>query len=735
LFSPLAFLEVIVSYAFFTPDLTDPCFPADKRVSIAEYKIGRFQPDDNVGSSANLSDARRWLETCQKEHPKPCPGSEPSELPTRVINVGTNVENDVPRIEYSQSQKGLYVALSHCWGGKIDTLLTTKTKAAFLKALPLESLSANFRDAITTTRQLGIKYLWIDSLCILQDSKEDWENESRKMAAVYRDATLVLFAIAAAASTVGLLKLVRPSTGLPMRVFPTTDRERNDEVMLSACNAPLELESLRSLYSHGPLWSRAWTLQEGILSPRGLYFGNEGVYWKCNAAHEATTGVAYGNNVPESDFEELDIIIQDSAPNRLGAVRNRNMYSYNKPTDDNGRPSEWLLSEYYMLVSSYTRREITFGSDIFPAFSSLASTLHPNMGGEYVAGGWTADLRRSLLWHGDTSAGFCSHAKTGEEWRAPSWSWASASDPVVFGPYMSSSSWEDVYERVESGNEMDSEIKSYSVELADPQNPYGQIRTASLVIKARTIPVVRCDDILRYDMREHEDGRVGWDELITGTEVMDPTVVRVAAAFLQKADDASKCLLVAHTREGGEYINYSSDQRPKIEVKKRRSETYKAIIVSNEYGLVIAPVLGHPEGAWERKGYIELINLHPWADDSDDEEEDAKEDSQADSKGDFKGDSKEDSKKDSKQDSKGDFKGDPKKDSKKKLAIRFFRIIRLPFHFLRSWLGARKTSHKADLEGENEEEEEEVGEEQEEEERGEDDSREHGWPFETFVLV
>ncbi|RYP33575.1 hypothetical protein DL767_004690 [Monosporascus sp. MG133] len=646
--------------------------PRDKRVSIAEYKIGRFQPDDNLGSSGNLADARRWLETCQKEHPKPCPGSEPSELPTRVVNVGTNAGGDAPRIEYSQGQKGSYVALSHCWGAKIDTLLTTQTEATFLQALPLDSLSANFRDAITITRELGIKYLWIDSLCILQDSKEDWEKESREMAAVYRDATLALFAIAASASTVGLAKPVRSSTGLAMRVFPSADKERNDEVILSVCNAPIE--SLRSLYNDGPLWSRAWTLQEGMLSPRGLYFGNKGVYWKCNAAHEATTGAAYGRNVPELEFEVLDVMIQDSAPNRRGAVRNRDPYSYKNPTDDNGRPSTWVLNEYYVLVCRYTQREITFGSDIFPAFSSLASTMHPNMGGDYVAGGWSVDLRRSLLWRVGTRAGFRSHATTasgdgGEEWRAPSWSWASAADPVVFGPYQSASEWDDVYTHVDR---LKSDIKSYSVELADPQNPYGRIRAASLVIEALTIPVVRCADILDYDMRSYGDGWVGWDdEPITLTEAEDPPVF----AFLQKADDGSKYLLVARTRQGDAYIRLRSDNNLKIKVKKSRSETYKAIMVSDKYGLVIAPVPGHPEE--------ELINLTPR------------------------------------------YEAEGKK-GMKILASRFLRVIGSPFRLLRSCFVGKKAGDKPDMEGESlAEAEEEYGEEEErEEEEREEEERE-----------
>jgi hypothetical protein len=589
----------------------------------------------------------------------------------------------------------------------------------------VDSLSANFRDAITITRALGIKYLWIDSLCILQDSKEDWEKESRKMAAVYRDASLVLFAIAAASSTVGLLKPVPSSTAplLPLRVFSADDGDKDDEVMLSVYDKPAE--TLSRLYNRGPLWDRAWTLQEGILSPRDLYFGNEGVYWKCHAANEATTGVAYGNNVPTSAFEELDIMIQDSAPNRRGAVRDREKYRWTAPTDANGRPSARVMNEYYRLVRSYSWREITYGSDIFPAFSSLASTLHPSFGGEYVAGGWSGDLRRSLLWHGSAGAGFCIHATTdiGDgpgQWRAPSWSWASAADAVSFGPimFLSTSAWDGLYEGAAGGAEVGSEIKSYKIELVDPQNPFGAIRSASLVIEARTIPVVRCDDILSYSKRSHEDGRVAWDEPVTAN-FLDRRVDNVAAAFVQTAKDGSRYMLVAHTRRGDSYMRWDSDRSHNVRVWKRRKETYKAIIVGGKYGLIIAPVAGHAEGAWERKGYFELINLNPEWDGDDDEEAKGKEN----------------------------------------LTRRFLRVLGSPFRFLRAWVTARKKSDTPDFEDEDEEEEVEEegegerGEEREEEggqeegeegeeavdevrrEEPEDNWRNSGWPFETFLLV
>ncbi len=107
----------------------------------------------------------------------------------------------------SRGLKAEYIALSHCWGGKISPLLTTETLEPFQNRLSYAALPANFRDAIVITRELGIRYLWIDSLCILQDSKQDWQQESKMMAAIYRDSTLTISAMASSGSTQGILWL------------------------------------------------------------------------------------------------------------------------------------------------------------------------------------------------------------------------------------------------------------------------------------------------------------------------------------------------------------------------------------------------------------------------------------------------------------------------------------------------------------------------------------------------
>ncbi|KAK8103123.1 hypothetical protein PG984_016269 [Apiospora sp. TS-2023a] len=129
------------------------------------------------------------------------------ELPTRVVDLGPPHSTDPPRLYTSTpGEKAPYIALSHCWGGAIPSSTVTSNLATRIKhGLPLDQLPRNFLDALAVTRALGLRYLWIDSLCIIQDSPSDWSVEAGKMALVYAGAAVVVSALEARASTVGFL--------------------------------------------------------------------------------------------------------------------------------------------------------------------------------------------------------------------------------------------------------------------------------------------------------------------------------------------------------------------------------------------------------------------------------------------------------------------------------------------------------------------------------------------------
>lgn len=143
-----------------------------------------------------------WLRTCQQNHPE-CTKRR-TELPSRVIDVGDRPGEELS-LCVTKHGSAPYIALSHCWGGPELPKTTRENYASRQKVILLKELPRSFQDAVHVTRGLGFRYLWIDSLCVIQGDKDDWEVESSRMAQVYNDAVLVIGADQAKDSTQGFL--------------------------------------------------------------------------------------------------------------------------------------------------------------------------------------------------------------------------------------------------------------------------------------------------------------------------------------------------------------------------------------------------------------------------------------------------------------------------------------------------------------------------------------------------
>ncbi|KAK0620158.1 heterokaryon incompatibility protein-domain-containing protein, partial [Immersiella caudata] len=147
---------------------------------------------------------RQWLRGCLSSHPK-CQRPELPRLPTRVVAVGS-CDEEMRIVVTGPDDRAEYAALSHCWGGAHAVVLLSSNLEALQKRLHLDASSKTFREAITFTRRLGIPYIWIDSLCILQDKDEvsDWEYEAPRMSRVYNSATVTLSAASSSDMSGGL---------------------------------------------------------------------------------------------------------------------------------------------------------------------------------------------------------------------------------------------------------------------------------------------------------------------------------------------------------------------------------------------------------------------------------------------------------------------------------------------------------------------------------------------------
>ena len=393
------------------------------------------------------------------------------------------------RLVHSHSSAGEYAALSHCWGGLIPTRLLADTLDSYQKDISFSSLPANFRDAVTITRQLGIKYLWIDALCIIQDSASDWEIESKKMGDVYRNALITISAAMSPGSTAGILtetstqevlKENKMEDSVSLKV--SYDGNSGTEVYVSLNDR--EEETLRNLFISSPLSRRGWVLQESILSPRILHYGSKQIYWQCPQGFQSADGVPAGNLMPE------DTNLYSAISNVFHQHLQRDLVCKSQ------HDRRLILTDYYNLVEEYSSRQLTYNSDKFPAFSGIARLLHPVVGGSYLAGIWSNDFAQGLCWHHETFQ--CRHTLSDE---APSWSWAVTTDLINFAHI----------ERKDARGLYDSTLIQHDVEVQG-ENPYGQVQSGIVVIEGLVKTFRRSKQVTSMFPAEGAIGRIYMDE-------------------------------------------------------------------------------------------------------------------------------------------------------------------------------------------------------------------------------
>lgn len=199
--------------------------------------------------------------------------------PTRLVYVGSEDPKDTPRLVDGQDclHNGGYIILSYCWGmmpKDAPWLLTTVTMPQFTTEIPPTVLPQTLHDAISFTRKLGERYIWIDSMCILQDSKSDWEREASKMASIYGSAAMT--PVAASSSVYGGMSDRRNPLQNSAAVLSLDDGSSQLTVYLlpngQARNTPLS----------PPTDSRGWCYQEDFLSSRLVKMTQKSVLWQCS---------------------------------------------------------------------------------------------------------------------------------------------------------------------------------------------------------------------------------------------------------------------------------------------------------------------------------------------------------------------------------------------------------------------------------------------------------------------
>jgi hypothetical protein len=178
------------------------------RFLIINIEDPAFQLDDIIGRDISLALdimlAKRWILDYIDNHSECASNLNPA-LPTRVLDVGLSNGNQEPRLILGHGIQGPYIALSHYWGSSKPLVTNIGNIQEHLTTIPFQGLPQTFQDAVTITRRLSYRFLWIDSLCIIQDSPEDWQNECTKMSDIYKNAVVIITGLAAKDSSCGFL--------------------------------------------------------------------------------------------------------------------------------------------------------------------------------------------------------------------------------------------------------------------------------------------------------------------------------------------------------------------------------------------------------------------------------------------------------------------------------------------------------------------------------------------------
>jgi hypothetical protein len=182
-----------------------------------KYYQGTF-PESFVGcrqpAQPNLTQVREWFFDCLNNHPA-CSQKLNYALPTRVLEVKplSRANSFEVRLLERGSSNEPYVTLSHRWGNRQPLQTTKENYETHLSGIMFDNLPKSFQDAVFTTQHLGVKHLWIDSLCIIQDSEEDWQAECARMAGIYANGMVTIAASDAEDATMGFLDIKYDSYG------------------------------------------------------------------------------------------------------------------------------------------------------------------------------------------------------------------------------------------------------------------------------------------------------------------------------------------------------------------------------------------------------------------------------------------------------------------------------------------------------------------------------------------
>lgn len=396
-------------------------------------------------STETFAKIASWIGECTQQHTT-CQQQLglAYERPTRLVaieNSGTRF-----RLEVEFPENTEYLALSYrCGRSDRALMLTSETIEKLTEWAPTSILPKTIQDACSIVNRLGFRYLWVDRLCIIQDSPDDWSHEASRMAHIYKQAFCTISADGAPDEH-GECFMKRNALGIQGLKLISSPLGYRSGYLFNSERSP------SSRQRDGYLANRGWVFQERMLSRRILRFCRHRVYWECN--------------------ERLrDEVSQES-------------YCFRNPfgLDAAAIKKYGKLDWWFSAIQRYTKCDLTFERDKFPALSGVAQQMHQIAPDEYLAGMWRQSFIRELCWATERPA-----STLPETYRAPSWSWASHSLNVL-------NRWGDITTPMAA-------LSSVSIKLGSG-NPFGEVSDGWIILSCHLNVVSLQASTEQLDSRE-----------------------------------------------------------------------------------------------------------------------------------------------------------------------------------------------------------------------------------------
>lgn len=341
------------------------------------------------------------MSDCLTNHTKCTRFYDENYTPSRLLKISADADDVCRNVRLIETSKLVsnfpYMALSHCWGDCDFLNLTTENRSRLLSGFGTAELPKTFSDAICLTYRLGAEYLWIDSLCIIQNSPGDWETEAFSMKKVYSNAICTIAATGAQNPRQGL----HTSEDDPNRLrhIPIEYSWPSGDLRVGLLVGDIRSKDI----SDSPLLKRAWVIQEMALSPRKLHFAKSQIHWQCQ---ERVASELFPYQYP-------DLMLR----------RDKHLYEW--PENMGAQDSHSLSIAWWNLVAAYSHGNLTKDTDKFAAFAGAAEHFQKINGGlTYVCGMWRENMLGDLLWSRSDQR-HPSGKSSQRSPRAPSWSWLS----------------------------------------------------------------------------------------------------------------------------------------------------------------------------------------------------------------------------------------------------------------------------------------------------------------------